>query len=464
MTNGAERNTGDAASGQNSTYGLSDDASKALIAAIANNEEALVKELLEPLHAADIADFIDAISYDQRKNLINIIRESFNPEILIDLDYSVREEIVDLLGTKHSANAIHSLDKDDAVDIIENLGESDRQEILDAMPSRHREMLEEGLSYPEDSAGRLIEENIVSIPEFWTVGQTIDYLRASQNLPNDFYQIFIVDPKLTPIGGVMVSKIIRAPRTTQMKDIMYTDLRVIRVDMDQEEVAFIFQQYRLVSAPVVNEEGRMIGVIELDDIVDVIGEEAQEDIFRLGGIRETDLHSNTLATLYSRFPWLFLNLGTAFLASIVIGFFDDAIAKFATLAVLMPVAASMGGNAGTQGITVIVRALATKELTSTNSLRVITKEVLVGLLNGLSFASITGVAAYLWYHDLYLSVVFALSIVFTLFVAGVSGVLIPIMLEKYNVDPAISSGILLTTVTDVTAFATFLGMATLFLI
>lgn len=464
MSDVATQKKDDFAARSNSSYGLNEDLSKELLVAIYNNDAEEVKKLLASLHAADIADFIDAISYEQRKNLISLIRDGFNPEILVDLDYSVREEILDLLGAKHSASAIKSLDKDDAVDIIENLEEGDRQEILEAMPEKHREMLEEGLAYPEDSAGRLIEENIVSIPEFWSVGQTIDYLRASKNLPDDFYQVFVVDPKFIPVGGVMVSKILRATRETLMKDIMYTDLKVIHSDLDQEEVAFIFQQYGLASAPVVNAEGRMIGVIELDDIIDVIEEEAEEDIFRLGGIRETDVHTNSIATLISRFPWLFLNLGTAFLDSVVIGLFDDAIAKFATLAVLMPVAASMGGNAGTQSLTVIVRALATKELSQTNAFRVISKEILVGLLNGLIFAFVTGLAAYLWYKDLHLSVIFGLAMIFTLLMAGLSGVLIPIFLEKIGVDPAISSVIILTTITDVTAFATFLGLATMFLL
>lgn len=454
----------DEANSSGHSYGLNEDLSKELLAAISNENSSLVKELLEPLHAADIADFIDAISHDQRKNLIHIIRDSFDPEILVDLDYTVREEILDILGTEHSASAIKSLDKDDAVDIMENLEEEDRKEIFEAMPDKHREMLEEGLSYLEDSAGRLIEENIVSIPEFWTVGQTIDYLRASKNLPDSFYQVFVVDPKLVPVGGVMVSKILRATRSTPMKDIMYTDLKVIHADMDQEEVAFIFRQYGLASAPVVNDTGRMIGVIELNDIIDVIEEEAQEDILRLGGIKETDIHTNTFATLFSRFPWLFLNLGTAFLAATVIGFFDGAIAKITTLAVLMPVAASMGGNAGTQSFTVIVRALATKELSSTNFYRVVSKEILVGLLNGLFFALITGLAAYLWFNDPHLSIIFGCAIILTLLMAGIAGALVPIFLEKIGVDPAISSGIILTTITDCTAFATFLGFATIFLL
>jgi len=460
----AEKKKEDAAIHANSSYGMNEELSKELLAAISANDAQQVKKLLAPLHTADIADFIDTISYDQRRNLISLIREWFNPEILVDLDYTVREEILDLLGAKHSAFAIKSLDKDDAVDIIEKLEDEDRKEILEAMPEKHREMLEDGLAYPEDSAGRLIEENIVSIPEFWTVGQTIDYLRAAKNLPEDFYQVFVVDPKLIPVGGVMLSKILRTARATPMKNIMYTDLKVIRANMDQEEVAFIFRQYGLASAPVVNTEGRMVGVIELDDIVDVIEEEAQEDIFRLGGVRETDVHTNSIATLIGRFPWLFINLGTAFLDSIVIGFFDNAIAKIATLAVLMPVSASMGGNAGTQSLTVIVRALATKEITSTNAFRVVCKEAMVGLLNGFLFALITGIAVYVWYHDWYLSLIFCLSMIFTLLMAGVSGALIPMFLQKIGVDPAISTVIILTTITDVTAFASFLGLATMFLL
>ncbi len=445
------------------SYGLQEDISHNILEALSGDKPEVVKSLLKTLHAADVADFIDSISSEQRKEIINIIRDDFDPEILIDLNHSVREEILDFLGAHQSADVIKSLDKDDAVDIIENLEEEDRQEILEALPDQDREKLEEGLAFPDDSAGRLIEDKIVSIPEFWTVGQTIDHLRANKNLPDDFYQVFVVDPKFVPVGGVKVSKILRAIRETPMKEIMYTNLKVIHADMDQEEVAFVFQQYGLASAPVVNDEGRMIGVIELDDIIDVIEEEAQEDILRLGGVRETDVHNSSFATLRRRFPWLFLNLGTAILDAIVISFFDGAIEKLAVLAVLMPVAASMGGNAGTQGLTVIVRSLATKEITSTNILRVVFKEISVGALNGFIFAFIVSTVAYLWHHDLQLSLVFGSAIIFTLFMAGLSGVLIPLFLNKIKVDPAISSMIIVTMITDVTAFATFLGLASKFL-
>jgi magnesium transporter len=315
------------------------------------------------------------------------------------------------------------------------------------------------LAYPEDSAGRLLVKEVVTVPEFWTVGQIIDYLRATPEIPKDFYQIFVVDPKFTPVGGLRLSRVMCSERSVSVKDIMEDNIKPVRADMDQEEVAYLFRQYGLVSTPVVSEEGRMIGAISVDDVVDIMEEEAEEDILHLGGVGETDLFSGLSRTVAHRFPWLMINLVTAVIASVVIGQFEGSIEKLAALAVLMPIVASMGGNAGTQTLTVAVRAIATKELTSANAIRVIGKEIAVGSLNGIVFAVIAGVITYLWYGQLGLSLIFAAATIITLTLAGFVGALIPLGLVRVGVDPAIASSVVLTTVTDVVAFGLFLGLA-----
>ncbi len=447
----------------NESYGLSDELSKEILKALETKKRANLKKLLEPLHTADIADFIERISPSQRRSFIKFIRKDFDPEILVEINHSAKEDVFEILGAKHSAEAINTLETDDAVEVMEDLTDEEQQVILEEMPEKDREQMEESLSFPEDSAGRLIDKKIVCVPEFWTVGQTIDFLRSNKDLPSDFYQIFVSDPKMKPVGGVLLSHILRSNRTAKIKEIMNEDLKTISAEMDQEDVAFVFRQYGLVSAPVVNEEGRMIGIITVDDIVHVIEEEAQEDILHLGGVSETDIHTSFKETTMSRFPWLIANLVTAIVASVVIALFEGTIEKLAALAVLMPIIASMGGNAGTQSITVTVRALATKELTSTNMMRVVKKEVIVGGLNGIMFAVITGSLSYFWYGNLGLSLVFAIATVFTLLLAGLSGTLVPVGLVKIGVDPAIASSVVLTTITDIVAFGVFLGFATIIL-
>lgn len=442
------------------SYLLSHGRSREIIRALEEHDKALLGELVSPLHAADIADLINMVSHEHRRLLVKFLRKDFDPEILTELNSDAKEEVLDLLGPERTAIAIHNLETDDAVDVIEDLDQEGREEILSALSEEDRKDLEEGLSYPEDSAGRLLDKNVVSVPEFWTVGQTIDFLRSEKELPDEFYEIFVVDPKMKPIGGIMLSRIMRSKRPVLVKDIMKTDLKLIKSGMDQEEVAFIFRQYGLASAPVINEEGRMIGVITVDDVVDVIEEEAQEDIMYLGGVTEADLHARPFETIRRRFPWLLANLVTAIAASFVIGFFEGTIEKFAALAVLMPIGASMGGNAGMQTTTVAVRAIATKELTPTNALRVIGKEAAVGALNGLGFAILGGVVSYILFGNLLMSGAFSMAIIATLFMAGLSGVLIPLAFVKLGADPAIASNVVLTTITDCTAFATFLGLAT----
>ncbi|MCD6034367.1 MAG: magnesium transporter [Rickettsiales bacterium] len=446
------------------SYGLDKTDTQEIIATLDAIDLARFRSLVADLHSADMADLIYVLNYDQRRTLVDFIRERFDPALLVDLDDGVREEIITLLGVVQSAEAISKLELSDALQVIEDLDEEMQQSILQALPEDYRERLKEGLSHPEDSAGRITNQNIVSVPEFWTVGQTIDYLRTAQNLPDDFFQIYVVDPKYCPVGGVSVSRVVRSTRDIVIRDIMNTDLKLINPDMDQEEVAFVFRQYGLTSAPVINEDGRLVGVISMGDIVEVIDEEAEEDIMHLGGVSEINLHANLLETAKSRFPWLMVNLLTALLASSVIAFFQGEIQKFVALAVLMPIVASMGGNAGIQSLTVAVRALATKDLTTTNAFRVIIKETLSGGVNGVLLAIVTGGIAYLRYEDMVLGLVIGGAIIMTLLLAGFAGIAIPLILVRFGADPAIASGIFLTAVTDVVAFATFLGFAAIFLI
>jgi magnesium transporter len=427
-----------------------------------------LRELLSEVHAADIADLLERFSPDDRRLVIEVTRHDFNPDVLAELDDTVREEVIELLGIEEVAAAVAELDTDDAVQVIEELDESDQQELLAEIPDSDRVLIEEALTYPDDSAGRMMQREFVAVPPFWTVGKTIDYMREhadqdERNLPETFYDIFVVDPKHRPVGTIQLSKILRSKRPTVVKDIMADDMEFIPASMDQEEVAFMFRQRDLVSAPVVDEEDRLVGAITIDDVVDVIHEEHEEDIMRLGGVQEDDLYDAAIETTRSRFSWLFVNLITAVLASIVIGLFEGTIDQIVALAILMPIVASMGGNAGTQTMTVAVRALAMKELTPTNSLRLIGKELLVGGINGILFAIIIGFVAWFWFKSPFLGAVIAAAMVVNMIVAAVAGTTIPLMLERTGIDPAIASGVFLTTVTDVVGFAAFLGLAAIFL-
>lgn len=440
-------------------YGLSDEQAHLLLEAIDAHDKQSALSILSSLHAADIANFIDMIRHDQREIIISFLYDSFDAGILVELDPDVQKDVIDILGLKKSGQIISSLESDDAIDILENLNEEIQKEILAAMPHNSREELEEGLAFPEDSAGRLLEKDIVTIPEYWNVGQVIDFLRRKVDISKDFYQMFVVDPKLQPVGAIVPSRLICSKRDVSVKEIMTPSPITVNAEMDQEEVAYLFRQYALVSAPVVSNEGRMIGVINVNDIVHVIDEEAHEDIMRLGGISETDIHSSLFDTVKRRFPWLLVNLVTAILASIVIAMFEGNIEKLAALAVLMPIVASMGGNAGTQTLTVAVRAIATRELSDTNAWRIVFKETFASSLNGLLFAIITAILIFYWYQNPILSITFAIAVIVTLCVAGLTGTLIPIGLVRAGVDPAIASGVFLTTVTDICAFGIFLGLA-----
>jgi len=425
------------------------------------------RDLVEQLHYSDVADLLEHLHEDDRDTLIKLLPGNLEPEVFSKLDENVRDDLVEKLGVEYVATAVAELDTDDAVQVIEELEEHEQKQVLDAIPTSERTLIEEGLGYPEDSAGRLMQREVMTVPEFWNVGETIDFLREHADdeendggfMPDLFYDIFVVDPAHRPVGSVALSRLLRSHRQVTVTDIMSDEMKLIPVEEDQEDVAYLFSQRDLVSAPVVDSGGRLVGVVTVDDIVDVIHEEHEEDIMRMGGVREDDLYDAVGDTTRSRFSWLLLNLGTAILASVIIGFFEATIEQIVALAVLMPIVASMGGNAGTQTLTVTVRALAMKDLTSTNAMRVVGKEFLVGSINGVLFAVLAGLVAWFWFDSQALGVVIALAMIINLVVAGLAGTTIPLILDRSGIDPAVASSVFLTTITDVVGFAAFLGLA-----
>ena len=439
---------------------------------LVSGDETGVRTLMGELHPADAADLLERLGADERARVVEILRSDFDSEILSELDETVRDHVVECLGVENVAAFIVGMDSDDALEVVEELDEDEQQQVLDAIPVGDRTLIEEGLSYPEDSAGRLMQREVVTIPTFWNVGETIDFLRKSADrddgegeneLPTQFYDLFVVDPSHKPVGTIPLSRILRTRRPVSVTDIMETEMKLLPVTTDQEDVAFVFRQRDLVSAPVVDDGGRLVGAVTIDDVVDVIDEEHEEDIMLLGGVKEDDLYDATLDTTRARFMWLLINLGTAILASIVIGLFDATLEQMVALAVLMPIVASMGGNAGTQSLTVAVRALAMKELTSTNAVRVIGKEALVGVFNGILFAVLIGIVVWLWFGSVGLGVVIGLAMIVNMFVAGLAGTTIPLALDRMGIDPAVASSVFLTTLTDVVGFFVFLGLAALLL-
>jgi len=427
--------------------------------------------LVEPLHYSEIADVIEWMSSGERERLVQTLGSRLDYDSLTELDETVREEVMGYLGLENMVQAVAELDSDDAVELFRELDEEDQRELLDAVAPEDRAYIEEALSYPEDSAGRLMQRELVWVPNDWNVGRTIDYMRASADedddtaeLPDIFYDIYIVDDEHKPMGWVPLAQLLKTKRPVAMTELMHTEMHLIPVETDQEDVAYLFRQRDLVSAPVVDADGKLVGAITIDDVVDVIDEEHEEDMMLLGGVSEDDLYDATLDTTRARFTWLFVNLLTAVLASLVIGLFEATLEQLVALAVLMPIVASMGGNAGTQTLTVAVRGLATKELSSTNALRVMLKELLVGVINGILFAVIAGIVAAVWFGDMRLGGVIAAAMVINLVVAALAGTSIPILLERWGVDPAIASSVFLTTVTDVVGFFAFLGLAAVVLL
>ena len=448
---------------------LEPETEQAFLDVLVSGDEAGVCTLVAELHHADAADLLERLNADERARVVEILRDDFEPEMLSELDETVRDHVVECLGVENLAAVIAGMESDDALEVVFELDEDEQRQVLDAIPPGDRTLIEEGLTYPEDSAGRLMQREVVTVPESWTVGETIDFLRQNadsgdDDLPARFYDVFIVDPAHRPVGSLPLSRLLRTRRPVAVADIMDTEIKLLPVATDQEDVAYVFRQRDLVSAPVVDDGGRLVGAITIDDVVDVIDEEHEEDIMRLGGVKEGDLYEATMDTTRSRFGWLLINLGTAILASMVIGLFDATIEQMVALAVLMPIVASMGGNAGTQTLTVAVRALAMKELTAANALRVIGKELLVGALNGVMFAGLIGVVAWIWFGSVALGVVIGLAMIVNLLVAGLAGTTIPLMLEHFGVDPAVASSVFLTTLTDIVGFFVFLGLAALILL
>ena len=423
-----------------------------------------VRARIADLHEADIADLLALLGPQERKALVACLGRALSPETLSELDQDVRDEVLALLGPQQIAEAVKALDSDDAVYLLEDLDAESRKEILARVPEADRAAVELSLRYPDYSAGRLMQRHFVAAPSFWTVGQTIDYLRETADLPEAFHEIFVVDPSARLTGTIPVSRLVRAKRTTDLAALLEPEPITIPAQMPQEEVAHLFEQYHLVSAPVVDEARRIVGMITVDDIVNVIQEEATEDILALGGVRDEaeGMTATVLDITRSRFSWLFINLLTAILASAVIALFDGTIEKVVALAVLMPIVASMGGNAATQTLTVAVRALAMRELTAANAVRIVFREVFVGGLNGVIFAIIMGAIGGLWYESFKIGLVLAAAMIINLICAGFAGILVPLGLNRMNIDPAVSSTVFVTTVTDCVGFFVFLGLATLY--
>jgi len=415
--------------------------------------------LMEPMHAADIADMLEQISSADRYALIELYGVEFDGDILSELDESIREDVISALRPEVLAVAVRELESDDVVDLLEDLEQPQQDAIFDALDDADAVIARQALSYPEESAGRLMQREVVAAPEHWTVGDAIDFMRSSEDLPDQFYHVVLVDPRMHPVGNVTLGRIMGAPRKLPLMELTEEVFQIIPVDQDEGDVAYAFNQYHLISAPVVDDEGRLVGVITIDDAMAVLDEEHEEDIMRLAGVGEGSLTDRVINTTQQRFPWLAVNLVTAVLASLVIAQFDVVIADFVALAVLMPIVASMGGNAGTQSLTVAVRAIATKDLTSSNVWRVIRREVLVGAVNGTIFAIVMGLVCLFWFSSPVLGGVIAAAMVINLVVAGLAGTVIPVALEKAGVDPALASGAFVTTVTDVVGFFAFLGLA-----
>ena len=434
--------------------------------AIEARDSTRLDDLLEPLHGADIADLLEQITEVERATLLELWSGHIDGEILSELDESLREELLDALPAEDVAEAVRELDTDDVVDLIENLDDTDQADaILEALDDIDRVAVERALTYPEFSAGRLMQREVVVAPAFWTVGQAIDHLRTVSDLPEQFYHVILTDPRMRPVGHVTLGKVLSSARDTPLAEIEEESFRTFEATDPESEVAYAFNQYHLISAAVVDPNDRLLGVITIDDAIRILDEEAEEDILRLAGVdAEESLSNRTLGVVRRRFPWLAVNLVTAIMASLVISQFEDVITEIVALAVLMPIVASMGGNAGTQSLTVAVRALATRDLTGANVWRVIRREVMAGGINGVAFAVIMGVVGIVWFGSPMLGLVIAVAMVINLVVAGLAGVGIPVVLEKVGIDPALASGAFVTTVTDVVGFFAFLGLAALWLL
>ena len=429
---------------------------------IKTSDISFINQSLKDLHPSDTANLIENLSQETRAKLLEIEEFNLDPEIFIEINESIQSEVLQLLSEDSIAKIIKRLESDDSLKILENLEPDKKNLVMDKLSPKDRFLLEEGLSFPEDSAARIMQREFTAVPSNWTVGQTIDYLRENKDLPQEFLEIFIVDNDFKPIGTVPSSRVLRTPRDYKMNSIMREMPVLISVNMDKEEVGHTFENYNLVSAGVVNKNNKLVGMITADDVVTVVQEEAEEDVLRLAGVGDEEITDSVLIKTKRRFSWLLLNLFTALLATWVISLFGATIEQMVALAFLMPIVASMGGNAGMQTLAVTIRAIATKELSSGNFNNIVGKEFLIGILNGIIFAIITALIVQLWFKDINLSLIISISMVLNMIVAGLFGILVPVSLKKLNIDPALASSVFVTTITDVIGFLSFLGIGSFF--
>tara|TARA_B100002003_G_scaffold242299_1_gene265155 strand:- start:29 stop:1408 length:1380 start_codon:yes stop_codon:yes gene_type:complete len=431
---------------------------------IQNNDAEFITNSFKEMHPADTADIIEHLGENDREKLIKLNNFKIEPEVFIELNESIQSEIIKYLSTDTIVSILKNLESDNAIKILENLDEKNKDVVLNSLPPKDRFILQESLSYPEDTAARLMQREFTAIPSNWSVGQTIDYLRENKDLPEEFLEIFIVDNEFKPIGTVPSSKVLTTPRDTKMQSIMLETQLSIPVDMDQEEVGHLFENYNLNSACVVDKSNKLVGMITSDDVLTVLKEEAEEDALRLAGVGDEEITDGVLKKTKRRFNWLLLNLFTAFLATWVISLFGATIEQMVALAFLMPIVASMGGNAGMQTLAVTIRTLATNELTKNNFIQTVSKEFSIGILNGIIFAIISALIVQLWFKDVKLSLIISISMVLNMIVAGLFGILVPVALKRMKIDPAIASSVFVTTITDVIGFLSFLGIGAYFFI
>lgn len=432
---------------------------RAVLDAVAAGDAEGARALVEPLHPADLADLFELTPQEQRAALAHAVADLLDADVFAEMNDYVREDLIDALEPHEVADLAAELDTDDAVAIIEDLEEDEQRAVLRALDPDDRAAIEEALSYPEESAGRLMQRDLVAVPEHWTVGDVISYLRGQEELATDFWEVYVVDPAHRPVGSCALSWILRTPRWVPIADVMSREQTLIPVDMDQEEVALRFQKYALISAAVVDGSGRLVGMITVDDVVHIIQQEAGEDALLLSGAGDGDINEPIRDSYVSRVRWLIANLFTAMVASSIIAVFDGAIEQMVALAILMPIVASIGGNAGTQTMAIAVRALATNQLTQSNTIRTIRREMTVALMNGATVAVLLGVGAGLWFRNPQLGLVIAAAIVINVLVAGLAGVVVPVALERLRQDPAVASSVFVTMVTDSMGFFAFLGLA-----
>jgi magnesium transporter len=445
-------------------YGLSEETVGELNLSLEKGDKQELIEAMHALHPADIADYIENLSQVDRQHFLDLVKDDFNSEILTHLEEELLDEVTEAIGIKQSAKALTELDADEAGQIVEELDEEEQIQILQALPEEYRASMQEFLNYPEDSVGRVMRKKFVAVPEYWNVGQVIDYLRSFEDLPEDFHDVYVVDADYKPLKNVITSRILRNKRAASIADIATECKQVLHPETDQEKAAYVFRQYGMASAPVVDATGRMIGVVDVEDMIEVIEEEAEEDFMLLGGVREKDSYFAVLKTVRKRFPWLGINMLSAFISSFIVSHYSDSIIKAVTLAALMPIVAAVSGNAAMQTLTVAISAIAGKSVSGRSSVKVVFKEIFVGMMNGALIAIIAGAISYLIHGDLLLSMIFSISIVLCFVCAGLLGSVIPYTLNALKVDPAIASSAFVAACTDIISFMVFLGLATIYVI